>query len=234
MTKRSLALVIVILVILAGGTGYYFWNKRGALNISSTSTGDEAVREESSSFFDAFFDTFRLSDETSNNSGQQGSKGSLKEYKDPAGIFSLKYPSSWVIRTAQGRRLTGVSITPQDLLNQYSPEEQAFVKGLIAAADESSDSPEKYFKDSLAGFETGQIETKNLAINGYPAYMVKGNINGVHYTIYTISHNNHMVYFNYRSKEEEKARQNDIQKSIDFNPYLADFEAAVNSIKFLK
>jgi hypothetical protein len=63
---------------------------------------------------------------------------------------------------------------------------------------------------------------------------LKGNVKGIFYTIYIVSHNNQIVYFNYRSKEETSAHQNDIKKAIDFGPYLTDFEAAVNSIKFLK
>lgn len=225
MTRRNLALVIVVLVILTVGAGYYFWNKKGASNTPSTSN-QGAVSQEGSSFLDTFFEKLKLS----NKPQQPG----FKEYKDAAGTFSIQYPFSWVTHSEKGRLLSGASLTPPELLNQYSEEERQFVKGLVFAAAESDKSPQDYYNDLSVGIETGQTEAKNLTINGYPAYMAKGVIKGVSYTIYIISHNNHIVYFNYRTKEDESAHQNDIQKAIDFAPYILDFEAAVNSIRFLK
>ena len=134
----------------------------------------------------------------------------------------------------EGKLLKGASLTPPELLNQYPVEEQQFVKGLVVATAESEETPEAYYKNLVAGAETGQTEAKNLTINDYPAYLVKGNIRGISYTIYIVSHNNRIVYFNYRSMEETSAHQNDIKKAIDFGPYLTDLEAIVNSIKFLK
>lgn len=227
MSKRSILLAIVALIVLAGGAGYYFWSKKGVLNAPDNVSDEEIVSQEGSSFLDTFFEKLKPSPDKLEQSN-------LKEYKDSQGIFSITYPSSWVVRPDKGRRLTGASITPQDLLNRYPSEEQGFVKGLVVSADESGESPEAYFKMLVGGGETGQTEAKSLEINGYPAYMVKGNISGISYTIYIVSHNGRLVYFNYRTKEEEVAHQNDIQKSIDFSPYVTDFEAAVHSIKFLK
>lgn len=230
MPRRNITLAVVVLAILVGGAGYYFWNKKGALNTPSTSTEEGTVSQENSSFFDTFFDKLKSSDKSEG----ANQKENLKEYTDSAGIFSLKYPSSWVVRNEKGRLLQGASFTPPDLISKYSPEEQLFVKGLVVAAADSEESPENYYKSLAVGIETGQTEARDLTINGYPAYMVKGNINGVHYTVYIISHNNRIVYFNYRAKEEESARRNDIQKEIDFAPYVPYFEAAIASIKFLK
>lgn len=220
--RRGLVIAVIAVIILAGGAGYYFWDKEGSSN--TLIPGEEAASE-GESFLDTFFEKLKP-----NKLGQ----ADLKEYKDPKGILSITYPSSWVVRADQGRRLTGVNITPQELLNQYPSEEQGFVKGLVVSADESKESPEAYFKNLVGGAETGQTEAKEVTINNYPAYMVKGNISGIAYTIYIVSHNNRIVYFNYRTKEEESAHQNDIRKAIDFGPYVTDFEAAVNSIKFLK
>lgn len=212
--KRGFVITIIAVVILAAGAGYYLWHKQGATNAPGGSS------------LDTFFGKLGIS-------GRLGQAG-LKEYKDDKGIFSITYPASWTVRADQGRRLTGVNITPQELLDQYPPEEQGFVKGLIASADESNKSPEEYFRDLVGGGETGETEVKNTTINGYPAFMVKGNVNGVFYVIYIVSHNGHVVYFNYRAKEEESARRRDIKKAINFEPYTADFEAAVHSIKLLK
>ena len=221
MDKRNLTLAVVVLIILAGGAGYYFWNKQYV-----SSPAEDTAPQENVSFFDTFFEKL-----TPLNKPEQSN---LKEYKDSNGIFSIKYPPAWVVKAEKGRLLSGSSLTPPGLLDQYSLEEQQFVKGLVAAATESKDSPEAYYKNLTGGSETGQTESQNLTINGYPAYMVKGNIRGVSYIIYIVSHNNRIVYFNYRTKETEEARRDDIQKSIDFAPYTTDFEAAVHSIKFLK
>ena len=220
MDRKNLTLVVAMLAVLAGGAGYYFWNKQYV----SAPTEDTALQE-NISFFDTFFEKL-----TPLNKPEQSN---LKEYKDSDGIFSIKYPPAWVVRAEKGRLLSGSSFTPPGLLDQYSLEEQQFVKGLVVAATESKDSPEAYYKNLTGGSETGQTESQNLTINGYPAYMVKGNIRGVSYIIYIVSHNNRIVYFNYRTKETEEARRDDIQKSIDFALYIADFEAAVRSIRFL-
>lgn len=226
MDKRNLVISFVAVLILAGGAGYYFWSKR-VLNIPSTSSGEVVIPQESSSFLDTFFEKIKLSDKPK--------QPSSKEYKDPAGVFSINYPPSWVTRSEQGKLLKGASLTPPELIDKYSAEEQPFVKGLVVAATESEESPEGYFRKSVAGFETGQTEAKNLTINGYPAHFVRGNTKGgISYTIYIVSHNNRIVYFNYRTMETEEAHQNDIKKAIDFGPYVADFEAAIASIKFLK
>lgn len=222
-SRWNLVIVVIALLILAGGAGYYFWDKK---QLSNTTAPGEEVASQGESFLDTFFERLESSDKP----GQ----GNLKEYKDAKNILSITYPASWVVRSDQGRRLTGANITPQELLDRYPPEEQGFVKGLVVAADESDKSPEAYFRDLVGGGYTGETETKNLTVNGYPAYMVKGNINGVFYTVYIVAHNNRVVYFNYRDKEEESAHQNDIKKSIDFTPYISDLEAAINSIKFLK
>lgn len=226
MGKRNLIIPFVAVLILAGGAGYYFWHKR-ALNIPNISGEEEITSQEGPSFFDTFLEKLGSSDESKK-------QATLKEYKDPAGIFSIHYPPSWVTRNEQGKLLKGVSLTPPELINTYSAEEQPFVKGLVVAADESKESPEDYFKKSVAGFETGQTEAKNLTINGYPSYLIKGKTKGVSYVIYIVSHNNRIVYFNYRTMETEEVHQNDIKKAIDFGPYAADFEAAIASIKFLK
>lgn len=225
MNRRNLILLLVGVLIVAGGAGYYFWRQGQETNITG---GAEAASQENGSFFDTFFDELKPSDKPSDKPKQP----SLKEYKDPAEIFSISYPSSWVVRSEKGRLLQGASLTPPELLSKYSPEEQQFVKGLVVAAAESDKNSQDYYNDLVAGSETGQTEVKNLTINGYPAYMAKGEIRGISYTIYIISHNNRIVYFNYRTKEEESARQNDIGKAIDFTPHVSDFEAAVNSIKF--
>lgn len=218
-------MLLIAILITAAGAGYYFWSKGGASNTSNTTNENEVAPQEGPSFFDTFFEKLRPSAESKR-------QATLKEYKDPAGIFSINYPFSWIVRSEKGRVLSGSSLTPPELLNQYSEEERQFVKGLVIAAAESKDEPESYYKNLVAGAETGQTEAKNLTINDYPAYMVKGEINGISYTIYIISHNNRIVYFNYRTKEEESAHQNDIGKAIDFTSYVSDFEAAVSSIKF--
>ncbi|MEX2033351.1 MAG: PsbP-related protein [Candidatus Colwellbacteria bacterium] len=223
MNRRNLILLLAAVLVAAGGAGYYFWKQGQEANI----TGPEEVapeEQESRSSLDAFFEKFRP--------GDKANQANLKEYKDSAGTFSISYPSSWIVRSEKGRVLSGSSLTPPELLNQYSEEERQFIKGLVIAADESEESPENYFKNLVTGAETGQTEARNLTINGYPAYMVKGSISGIHYIIYTVSHNNRIVYFNYRTKEEESAHQNDIGKAIDFTSYVSDFEAAINSIKF--
>lgn len=223
MNRRSLILLLVAILIAAGSSGYYFWRQGQKTNI--TGPEEVAVEEQGGrSFLDTFFEKLRPGDKTNQTN--------LKEYKDPAGIFSINYPSSWIVRSEKGRVLSGSSFTPSELLNQYSEEERQFVRGLVIAATESKDEPGSYYKNLVVGAETGQTEDKNLTINGYPAYMVKGEIKGISYTIYIISHNNRIVYFNYRTKEEVSAHQNDIGKAIDFASHVSDFEAAVNSIKF--
>lgn len=224
MDRRNLILAVVVLIILAGGAGYYFWDKERVLNTPDVSN-EEAAPQEGRSFLDTFFEKLKSSD-------KQDETG-LKEYKDSKGIFSITYPTSWIVRPDQGRRLTGANITPQELLDRYPPEEQGFVKGLAVAADESTESPEAYLKKLLGEAETGQTEARELTINSYPAYMVKGSIRGTPYTVYVISHDNRVVYFNYRTREDESVHQNDIRKAIDFGPYVPDFEAAIRSIKFL-
>ena len=226
MNKRNLILLLVVILIIAAGAGYYFWSKGGASNTPNTANENEVVSQGGDSFFDTFFEKLKPSDKQE--------QSNLKEYKDAAGIFSINYPPLWVTRSEQGRLLKGVSLTPPELLNQYSAEEQQFVKGLVVAATASEETPEAYYKNLVAGVETGQTEARNLTVNDYPAYLVKGNVKGISYTIYIVSHNNRIVYFNYRSMEETSAHQNDIKKAVDFGPYLRDFEAAVNSIKFLK
>ncbi len=220
--RRGLILAIIAVIVLASGVGYYLWNKEKVPNILAPG---EEIASEGESFLDTFFEKLKPSDKRE--------EGNLKEYKDSKGIFAITYPASWTVRPDQGRRLTGVNITPQELLDRYPSEEQGFVKGLAVAADESTESPEAYFKKLLGEAETGQTEAKETTINGYPAYMVKGNIRGTSYTVYIVSRNNRVVYFNYRTKEDESVHQNDIRKAIDFEPYTADFEAAVHSIKFL-
>lgn len=228
MHKRNLILTIAVLFVLVGGGGYYFWSQGLKPNTPNTNTPseNEVVSQGGGSFFDTFFDKIKPTDKPK----QPG----LKEYKDPAGIFSISYPPSWVMRSEQGRLLQGASFTPPELLNKYSPEEQPFVKGLVAAATESQETPEAYYKNLVVGVETGQTEAQNLTVNGYPAYLVKGDIKGVSYIIYIVSHNNRIAYFNYRTMETAAVRQDDIRKAIDFSPHVADFEAAINSIKFLK
>lgn len=226
MDKRNLALIIVALIILAGGAGYYLWVKGKVPDISNTVNEGKVASQDGTSFFDTFFEKLK----PSNKQGQSN----LKEYKDVSGIFSINYPPSWVMHNEKGRLLSGVSLTPPELLNQYSAEEQLFVKGLVVAAAESGETPEVYYKNLGSGSETGEIEAGNTTVNGYPAYMVKGLINGISYKVYIVSHNNHIVYFNYRTKEDQSAHQNDIKKTIDFGPYVADFEAAVASVRFLK
>ncbi len=225
MNKRNLALVIVVLIILAAGAGYYLRHK-SVLSTPNISSEEVITSQESSSFIDAFFEKLKPSGKPE--------QSNLKEYKDAAGIFSIQYPSSWVMHSEKGRLLQGTSLTPPELINKYSAEEQPFVKGLIAAATESQETPEAYYKSLVSGIETGQTEARNLTINGYPAYMVKGNIRGISYIIYIVSHNNRIVYFNYRTMETEEAHQDNIKKAIDFSPYVAGFETAVNSIRFLK
>lgn len=225
MAKRNLTLTIAALVTLALGAGYYLWNKERVSN-NPEAFNEEAISQEGESFLDTFFEKLKPSDKPE--------QAALKKYKDSKNIFSITYPASWAVRPDQGRRLTGVNITPQELLNQYPEEERQFVKGLVVSADESEESPENYFRNLVAGAETGETEAKSLTVNGYSAYMVKGNVKSVFYVIYTISHNGRIVYFNYRTKEDESAHQNDIKKSIDFGPYVTDFEAAVHSLKFLK
>ncbi|MBI2098822.1 hypothetical protein HYT45_00190 [Candidatus Uhrbacteria bacterium] len=225
MRKGSSILAVVALVILAGGAGYYLWDRERTSNIPNV-PNEEVIPQEGSSFLDTFFEKLKPSDKPA--------QSNLKEYKDSKGIFSITYPSSWAVRPDQGRRLTGANITPRELLDRYSSEEQGFVKGLVVSADESEESPESYFKKLVGDGATGQTEAGELTINGYPAYMVKGNISGISYIIYIVSHNDRIVYFNYRSHEEESAHQNDIKKAVNFGPYIADFEAAVHSIKFLK
>lgn len=221
MSQRNLVIVIALLVVL-GGIGYYVWAKKeGNLGVP----GEEAVLGRGGSFLDDFFEKIRPGEKDQSN---------LQEYKDAKNIFSIKHPASWLVRSDQGRRLTGANLTPQELLDRYPPEEQGFVKGLVVAADESDKSPEVYFRDLVSGGYTGETEAKNLTVNGYPAYMVKGNINGVFYTVYIVAHNNRVVYFNYRTKEEESAHQKDIKKAINYESYVADFEAAIQSIRFLK
>lgn len=227
MNKRNLVLTIITLVILAGGAGYYFWNKKGVSDVPDASNEGEAVSQEGPSFFDTFFEKLGSSDESKKQAG-------LKEYKDPTGTFRIMHPPSWIVRGEEGKLLKGASLTPPELLNQYSVEEQQFVKGLVVATAESEETPEAYYKNLVAGGETGQTEARGLTVNDYPAYLVKGSVRGISYTIYIVSHNNRIVYFNYRSMEETSAHQNDIKKAIDFGPYLTDLEAIVNSIKFLK
>ena len=227
MNKKNIVLTIVVLAILfAGGAGYYFWSKGGVSNTPNTANENEVASQGGSSFFDTFFEKLRPSDKQE--------QSNLKEYKDTVGIFSINYLPSWVMRSEQGRLLSGSSLTPPELLSQYSEEERQFVKGLVVAAAESQETPEAYYRGLVAGAETGQTEAKNLTINGYPAYLVRGNTKGIFYNIYIVSHNNRIVYFNYRTREEASAHQNDIQKAVDFTPYVSDFEAAIRSIKFLK
>src|SRR3972149_9100916 len=225
MNRKNLILLLVVILVIAGGAGYYFWSKGGALNIPGASNEGEIASQEGSSFFDTFFDKLKPSDESKKQT-------SLKEYKDPTGTFRVMYPPSWIVRSEQGRLLSGASFTPPELLNQYSAEEQQFVKGLVVATAESEETPEAYYKNLVAGAETGQTEARSLTVNDYPAYLVQGNVKEISYTIYIVSHNNRIVYFNYRTKEDESAHQNDIGKAIDFTSYVLDFEAAVNSIKF--
>ena len=223
MNRRNLTLLLISILIIVGGAGYYFWKQGQETSIAGP---EEVATEEQGgrSFLDTFFEKFKP--------GDKANQTDLKEYKDSAGIFSISYPSSWIVRSEKGRVLSGSSLTPPELLNQYSEEEQQFVKGLVIAAAESQEAPETYYKNLPGGSETSEIETRNTTVNGYPAYMVKGEISGIFYTIYIISHGNHIVYFNYRIKEEESAHQNDIRKAIDFTSYVSDFEAAINSIKF--
>ncbi|MDP3991683.1 MAG: hypothetical protein Q8P66_02195 [Candidatus Colwellbacteria bacterium] len=227
MNRRNLILLLVVILIIAGGAGYYFWNKKGISDVPDASSEGGAVSQEGPSFFDTFFEKLGSSDESKKQAG-------LKEYKDPTGTFRIMHPPAWIVRGEEGRLLKGASLTSPELLNQYSAEEQQFVKGLVVAAAESEETPEAYYKNLIAGAETGQTEARNLTVNDYPAYLVKGSVRGISYTIYIVSHNNRIVYFNYRSLEETSAHQNDIKRAIDFGPYLTDFEAAVNSIKFLK
>ena len=229
MDKRILVLVVVVLIVLAGGAGYYFWNKRDALNApepTDASIKERIIPKAGASLLDPFFEKLNPADKTE--------QANFKEYKDPQGILSLTYPASWVVYPDQGRSLTGANFTPAELIAKYAPEEQQFVRGLAVGAGETNETPENYFKKITAEALTGQIEAANLTINGYPAYRVKGNINGTDYVVYIFTHNNRVVYFNYRIKESEKTHQSDIQKSVDFSPYVADFEATINSIKFLK
>lgn len=219
MDKKRLTLVVAILVVLAG-VGYYAWSKNEDI---AGPASEEAALEEGGSFLDNFFEKLKLGEEKQAN---------LKKYEDAKGILSITYPSSWVVRPDQGRLLTGANFTPAELIAKYAPEEQQFIKGLVVGAGEASETPEDYFKKITAGASTGQTESANLTINGYPAYRVKGSINGTDYVVYVLTHNNRVVYFNYRTKEGEQAHQNDIQKAVDFGPYVADFEAAIHSIKF--
>ncbi len=225
MVRKNLTLTVIILVISAGGAGYYFRSKEKIANIPNT-PGEEVVLREGESLLDTFFEKIKPADKQE--------KSNLKEYKDPRGILSITYPASWVVYPEQGRSLTGANFTPAELIARHAAEEQQFVRGLAVGAGEANETPENYFKKITAEAFTGQIEAADLTINGYPAYRVKGNINGTDYVVYILTHNNRVVYFNYRIKESEKTHQDDIQKSVDFSSYVADFEAVIASIKFLK
>ncbi len=223
MNKRNLVIIIVTLLIIAGGAGYYLKKEK---RLASPNT-ETAAPQANNSLLDTFFNNFSPSKKSEN-------QPSLKEYKDSAGTISIQYPASWVVRGDQGRILSGASFTPSDLLNKYPVEEQKLVKGLVVSAIQSKETPENYYKSLVAGLGTGETEHRKLTINGYQAYLTKGNIKGISYTIYLVSNGNYITYLNYRTREDELAHQNDIKKAIDFSPYTADFEAAINSIKFLK
>lgn len=230
MDKRNLVVSLIALLIIVAGAGYYFWHKEGGESNTPSATDasieGRSTSQADNSFIDTFFEKLKPSGEPE--------QSNLKEYKDPRGILSITYPPSWVVYPEQGKSLAGANFTPAELIAKYAAEEQQFVRGLAVGAGEANETPENYFKKITAEASTGQIEAANLTINGYPAYRVKGDVNGTDYVVYIFTHNNRVVYFNYRIKESEKTHQDDIQKSVDFSPYVSDFEAIIASIRFLK
>src|SRR3990167_2117672 len=112
MNRKNLILLLVAILVIATGAGYYFWKKEGTLNIPATSNEGEVVSQEGPSFFDTFFEKLGPSDEAKKQTG-------LKEYKDPTGTFRIMHPPSWIVRGEEGRLLKGASLTPPELLNQY-------------------------------------------------------------------------------------------------------------------
>ena len=111
MNKRDLILLLVAILVIAAGAGYYFWNKKGVSDVPDASNEGEAVSQEGPSFFDTFFEKLGPSDESKKQAG-------LKEYKDPTGTFRIMHPPSWIVRGEEGRLLKGVSLTSPELLNQ--------------------------------------------------------------------------------------------------------------------
>lgn len=146
-------------------------------------------------------------------------------YSDPDNMYYMKHPKTWVF---QGSSNTGLglanSFTPGDVIKSH---EQKYGNNSIVLMSvytiASKDNPKDWHVNQ--GFVVS--ESKELFINGHTAYYTKEINNSYTDHGYTIDAGDNIIYFIFREKS------NNVDGVDTYTQYLSDFEAIVNSIRFL-
>lgn len=227
MSKKAIIIGILVLILLAGGLFWLISKKES--KIEPVSNQNESLQQGS----------------VNNQGSQQGIDTSdWKTYINNDYKFSFKYPNSWKVD----------SITPSDMGGKWfsvAPEKNSNNDGLkfefavfnFGKPFKSENTPDSWYKnnienpDIISGYKG---ETRNLEINGNPAYYVEeikdSFNNGISYTnkIYVISHNDIVIHIRFEERiiYYKDTEGKNIKKDLNYSNYLSNFNSFVNSIEF--
>ena len=223
---------VSLIILVAATSGVYSWQHKKLNNANAKIANLQTQLSSSQS------QVTKLSkqlDSTASNT---------KTYTDPSKIYSVSYPSSWIVYQASGQGAQtpapvidkqAVTFTPPDS-PKIGPNES---NAIDISAYQSSDAS-AILKFNQSG--NSNTSPQSLTINGYPAlyqqFIESGSSSSTTYTDdwYVVTHNGVTIAFWFRDKQDAvtyPATPQNNTPAFDDSSIVPAFTTFVKSVKFL-
>lgn len=216
MKKKTIILIVSVLVlaILIGG-GVWQWKKAKNTEVVEQNTQEEQIKK-------------TVEQEQASQTNQTVVDTSdWKIYRDKKYGFEIKYNPSWEIIQNPGKWALG--------------EERMYISvnksrndiGMNIGRIKSDENPKKWFEKKQLG-SGSVVFDKEYQINNYETYYAKIDMPSAHLMHeYLISNKKSLILLSFQEKYRKKDVNTGEIKETSFSEYLPEFEAMVNSIRFI-
>lgn len=157
------------------------------------------------------------------------------EYKDTAGLFSIKHPKDWKVQKIEGGNDSGIEAPDPTVVSQpfkiLSPQGPDNNAAMVQALTDSFtlENVKALWKDNKHSAKTTKISGYNV---DYVIYTFKGDAEGYTNHEYVVTKNGRSVMFTFRSRYNH----DNVTPAVkwDDSKNTPGFLSIVRSIKFLK
>ncbi len=206
MKKRYSIIIIILLIILLGG-GVWFGLER---NKKEEIKKQEVIKQE-----EIKTDPKEISEIDTSD---------WQTYKDEKYGFEIKHNPNWEIKKVPAPGIGGDWSSVVFIKNREDIS-------MNIARLKSDKKPKEWIKEQGI---LGVTYEKEVEINGYPIYYTESDIPNTYFQReYMFYRNNIIISFSFSEKYYKRNLETGKMDEVSFSEYLPDFEAMVNSIKFI-
>lgn len=212
MKKKTIVLVIILALVVLIGGGIWQWEKAKNTKIIEQNTQQEQIKK-------------TVEQEQANQDVIDTSD--WKIYRDKKYGFEIKYNPSWEIIQNPGKWALG-----EESMNILVDKNRNDI-GMHIGRIKSDENPKEWFEKKQLG-SGSVVFDKEYQINNYETYYAKIDIPSVHLMHeYLISNKKNLILISFLEKYRQKDLNTGEIKETSFSEYLPEFEAIVNSIRFI-